>query len=88
MLDMLYHTLLSLWISTYILITRHMKTLSNSIKSLIKIILKNYISNTVHELSFESCLDFKIGIYLISSYVILYMCIILLHSLFIYTLHG
>lgn len=57
-----------------------MKMLSNLIKSLIKIILKNYISNTVHELSFESCLDFKIGIYLISSYLILYMCIILLHS--------
>lgn len=62
-----------------------MKTLSNLIKTLIKIILKNYISNTVHELSFESCLDFKIGIYLISSYLILYMCIILLHSLFIST---
>lgn len=86
MLDMLYHTLLSLWISTYILITRRMKTLSNSIKSLIKIILKNYISNTVHELSFESCLDFKIGIYLISSYLILYMYIILLLIIYILSL--
>lgn len=64
-----------------------MKTLSNLIKSLIKIILKNYISNTVHELSFESCLDFKIGIYLISSFLfILYMCIILLLIIYILSL--